>query len=164
MVISRRKFLQAGTVVALAAGFPLKNALTASGQRTSTDAAAVAAPPSTAKGVVGASTGTSTRPVVFLSKATFTPHVNTAFVVQSGRAKAVEVKLVQVNSTGPTPDRQIAGKECFSLIFSGQQRLSQDVYKIQHPALGKFDLLLVPIGKEKKGKGQLYEAVINRLN
>ena len=163
MVISRRKFLQAGSVIALAAGFPLKNALTASGQRTST-AAAAAAPPSTAKGVVGASTGTSARPVVFLSKATFTPHVNTAFVIQTRSVRPVEVKLVQVNSTGPVPDRQVPGKECFSLVFSGQQRLSQDVYKFQHPALGKFDLLLVPIGKEKKGKGQLYEAVINRLN
>lgn len=160
MVISRRKFLQAGTVIALAAGFPLKSALTASGQRTS----AVAAPPSTAKGVVGASTETSARPVVFLSKATFTPHVNTAFVIQTRRTRPVEVKLVQVNSTGPVPDRQVPGKECFALVFSGQQRLSQDVYTIQHPALGKFDLLLVPIGKEKKGKGQLYEAVINRLN
>jgi hypothetical protein len=161
MVISRRKFLQAGSVIALAAGFPLKNALTASGQRTS---AAVAPPPSTAKGVVGASTETSTRPVVFLSKATFTPHVNTAFVIQTRSTRPVEVKLVQVNSTGPVPDRQVPGKECFSLVFSAQQRLSQDVYKFQHPALGKFDLLLVPIGKEKKGKAQLYEAVINRLN
>lgn len=159
MVMSRRKFLQAGSVIALAAGFPLKNALTASGQRTS-----VAAPPSTAKGVVGASAAAPARPLVFLSKATFAPHVNTAFMVQSGRARAVEVKLVQVNSTGPVPDQQVPGKECFSLVFSGQQRLSQDVYKFQHPALGKFDLLLVPIGKVKKGKGQLYEAIINRLN
>lgn len=159
MVMSRRKFLQAGSVIALAAGFPLKNALTASGQRTS-----ASAPPSTAKGVVGASAEAPAHPLVFLSKATFTPHVNTAFMVQSARARAVEVKLVQVNSTGPVPDRQVPGKECFSLVFSGQQRLSQDVYKFQHPALGKFDLLLVPIGKEKKGKGQLYEAIINRLN
>lgn len=160
MVISRRKFLQAGSVIALAAGFPLKSALTASGQR----ASAVAAPPSTAKGVVGASTGTSTRPLVFLSKATFTPYVNTAFVIQSKRTRAVAVKLVQVSSSGPVPDQQVPGKECFALVFRGQQKLSQDVYKFQHPALGKFDLLLVPIGKEKKGKAQLYEAVINRLN
>jgi hypothetical protein len=159
MVISRRKFLQAGSVIALAAGFPLKTALTATGQRASAPAS------DSAKGIVGASKeAPARRPLVFLSKATFAPYLNTAFVVQAGRTRPVEVKLVQLNSTGPVPDREVSGKECFSLVFSGQQRLSQDVYSIQHPALGKFDLLLVPIGKEKKGKGLLYEAIINRLN
>jgi hypothetical protein len=160
MVISRRKFLQAGTVVALAAGFPLKSALTASGQR----ASAASSSSSPAKGVVGAAIEAPARPLVFLSKATFAPYLNTAFVIQAKRMKAVEVKLVQVNDAGPVPDRQVPGKECFALVFSGQQRLSQDVYSFKHPALGKFDLLLVPVGKVKKGKGLFYEAVINRLN
>ena len=158
MVISRRKFLQAGSVIALAAGYPLNTALTATGQSASAPAS------NSAKGIVGASTVGAARPLVFFSKSTFAPYLNTAFVIQSRRTKAVEVKLVQLNSVGPVPDRAVPGKECFSLVFRGQQKLSQDVYSIQHPALGKFDLLLVPIGKEKKGKGQLYEAVINRLN
>jgi hypothetical protein len=159
MVISRRKFLQVGSVVALAAGFPLKAAITATGQR-------VSAPPSgSAEGVAGAlPKAPASRPAPFLAKATFTPYINTAFVIQSRRSKAVEVKLVEISSSGPVPDRQVPGKECFALVFNGQQRLSQDVYTIQHPALGKFDLLLVPVGKARKGKGLFYEAVINRLN
>ncbi|HEY6186183.1 MAG TPA: hypothetical protein VIW80_00785 [Pyrinomonadaceae bacterium] len=158
MFISRRKFIQAGSVIALAAGFPLKNALTATEERTG-------APQSNpAKGIAGASTEAPARPLVFLSQGTFAPYLNTAFMIQSKHMKAVEVKLVQVNSTGPIPDRPAPGKECFSLVFRGQQNISQDVYTFQHPALGKFDLLLVPVGKEKRGKGLLYEAVINRLN
>jgi hypothetical protein len=158
-MISRRKFLQVGSVVALAAGFPLKNIITATGQQTTS-----AAPPSAANaGVVGSSPEAQKRPAVFLSKATFTPYLNTAFVLQSRRTKAVEVKLIEVSSAGPIPDRQAPGKECFALVFRGQQRLSQDVYTIQHPALGKFDLLVVPVGKKDK-KGLYYEAVINRLN
>ncbi|HEX8137436.1 MAG TPA: hypothetical protein VF544_07585 [Pyrinomonadaceae bacterium] len=167
MSISRRKFLQVGSVVAVAAGFPLKAAVTAIGQ----GAAAPAAPSGAAEGVAGgtaptAATGkaTSARPALLLSKATFAPYLNTAFVVQSKRTRAVEVKLVEVSSRGPVPDQQVPGKECFALVFSGQQRLSQDVYEFKHAALGTFNLLLVPVGMTKRGKGQYYEAVINRLN
>jgi hypothetical protein len=160
MVMSRRKFLQAGSVVALVAGFPLKAAFTATGQQTS-----AAEPPSSSnKEVAGAATKAKTNSLTFMTKATFDPLLNTAFVIQSRRTRPVEVTLVQVNSTGPTPDQHVAGKECFALVFRGQQRLPQDVYSIQHPALGKFDLLIVPVGKDKKGKNLFYEAVINRLN
>jgi hypothetical protein len=164
MPISRRKFLQVGTVVALAAGFPLKAAMTAVGQRT----ASAATPSGVAEGVVGAAAATAKattpRATLLLSKATFTPYLNTAFVLQAKRAKPVEVRLVEVSSRGPVPDQQVPGKECFALVFNGQQRLSQDVYEFKHPALGTFNLLLVPVGMNKKGKGLYYEAVINRLN
>jgi hypothetical protein len=156
MVISRRKFIQAGSVLALAAGLPLKAAITATGQRTSDP------PSASAKGIVGVSPEATARPTVFFSKATFTPYLNTAFVLQSKGMKAVEVKLVEIHNTGPVPDRQVYGRECFALVFRGQRRLSQDVYRVQHPALGKFDLLLVPMGKDKKGL--FFEAIINRLN
>lgn len=161
MSISRRKFLQAGSVVALAAGFPLKAAMTATGQ-------GAAAPSGAAEAVAGATgatvKATPARAALLLSKATFAPYLNTVFVVQSKRAKAVEVKLVEVSSRGPVPDQQVPGKECFALVFSGQQRLAQDVYEFKHPALGTFNLLLVPVGMNKRGKGPYYEAVINRLN
>ena len=35
------------------------------------------------------------------------------------------------------------------------------MYDLQHPSLGKFALLLVPIGKD--AQGLYYEAVFNRL-
>jgi Domain of unknown function (DUF6916) len=165
MSISRRKFLQTGSVVALSAGFPLKAALTATGQ----SAAGAAASSGAAEGMAGAAAAatvkaTPARPALLLSKATFAPYLNTAFVIKSRRAKAVEVKLIEVSSRGPVPDQQVPGKECFALVFSGQQRLAQDVYEFKHPALGTFSLLLVPVGMTKRGKGLFYEAVINRLN
>jgi hypothetical protein len=156
MVISRRKFLQAGTVIALAAGVPLKTAIVVPGKRSS-------APQSSApSGTATAPPATKSDTLAYFSKASFAAYLNSAFVIKSKRSRAVEVKLVEVNDAGPVPDRQLAGKECFSLVFLGRQMLRQDVYTIEHAALGKFDLLLVPIGKDKKGS--YFEALINRLN
>lgn len=154
-MISRRKFLQAGTVVALAAGVPLKSAVVVPGKRSS-------APQTSAPGVTAtASPATKTEALPFYTKASFAAYLNSAFVIRSKRTRAVEVKLIKVSDAGPVPDRQIAGKECFSLTFLGHQKLQQDVYAFEHAALGKFDLLLVPVGKDKKGL--YYEALINRL-
>ena len=159
MSISRRKFLQAGSAIALAAGFPLKTAMTSAQQRPIT---ATAPPPqSSAKGDTRTTPDKRFANLANYTKATFAAQLNSMFRIQSKLAKPVEVKLIEVKDTGPIPDQQ-SGKECFSLLFIGQPRLRQDTYTIDHAALGKFALLLVPVGKDKKGS--YYEAVINRLN
>ncbi len=160
MFISRRKFLQAGSAIALAASFPLKNALTSAKQ----PPAATASPEkNSAKGDTKTSTATA-RPggLESYTKATFTAQINSMFRIQSKQEKPAQVKLIEVKDVGPIPDQQASGKECFSLLFTGQPRLRQATYSIDHAALGKFSLLLVPVGKDKKGS--YYEAVINRLN
>lgn len=158
MFISRRKFIMAGSAVALAAGFPLKNAMTSANQRSSDSPP----PQSTAKEAAKTSTEKRKATLVDFTKATFAAQVNTTFRIQSKTAKPTDVKLIEVKSVGPIPDQQRSGRECFSLLFTGQPRLRQDTYTIDHAELGKFALLLVPVGKDKKGS--YYEAVINRLN
>jgi hypothetical protein len=159
--MSRRKFILAGSAVALAAGFPLKNALTSAKQRN-----LGSTPPSSTQ--ISAKEGTRTLSTVragdlsSFTKATFTAQVKSTFRVQSKPAKPVELSLVEVKDVGPIPDQRVPGKECFSLRFRGQAGLRQSTYTVEHAALGKFALLLVPAGRDKKGTN--YEAVINRLN
>jgi hypothetical protein len=160
MLISRRKFLQAGAVAAFAVGVPLKTGIVMTGKRSSDPQPAypngAQASPTVKSDPVKSGTLAS------YTKATFAAYVNSLFLIKSKHTRAIEVKLIEVNDAGPVPDQQVAGRECFSLIFSGPKKLRQDVYTIDHAALGKFDLLLVPVGKDKKGS--YYEALINRLN
>jgi len=156
-MISRRKFIMAGSAVALAAGFPLKNALTSAKQQTSDSP-----PQSTTKETAKTSTDKRKATLMDFTKATFAAQLNTTFRIQSKIAKPVDVKLIEVKDVGPIPDQRKSGKECFSLLFAGQPRMRQDTYTIDHAELGRFTLLLVPVGKDKKGS--YYEAVINRLN
>jgi hypothetical protein len=96
-----------------------------------------------------------------LTKATFEPHVNTVFRISDG-TKVVTSTLVSVADMGPVPDRKQAGRECFVIKFKGTRPLAQNTYRIEHDALGKFELFLVPAGRDRKGS--YYQAVINRLN
>jgi hypothetical protein len=157
MFISRRKFLQAGAVMAIAAGVPLTTDLVATKGQSSS-----APQPSSPGEAAPASPAVKSDTPSLYTKAAFTAYLNTSFRIRSKSTRAVEVKLVTIKDAGPIPDRMMAGKECFSLQFRGPLKLQQDVYTIEHAALGKFDLLLVPVGKDKKG--MYYEALINRLN
>lgn len=97
-----------------------------------------------------------------LTKATFAPYVNTVFRIYSDTSKTLKTTLVSVGDIGPVPDNNSAGRECFVLKFRGTEPLPQNTYRIEHDVLGRFDLFLVPTGKNKKGR--YYHAVINRLN
>ncbi|HYY56766.1 MAG TPA: twin-arginine translocation signal domain-containing protein [Pyrinomonadaceae bacterium] len=154
MDISRRKFLRTGTVVALAAGIPLQTIITASGQQNGASHSSANGFPIPAE--------VQSDPIFNYTKATFAAHVNSTFQVRSKRTKAVDITLVDVHDSGPVPDQLSAGRECFSLVFRAQHKIRQDTYTVEHGALGTFALLLVPIGKDKKGS--YYEAIINRLN
>ena len=96
-----------------------------------------------------------------LTKATFAPYVNTVFRIYPDKSKAVKTTLVSVGDIGPVPDKNVSGRECFVLRFRGNEPLPQNTYRIEHDQLGRFDLFLVPTGKNKKGR--YYHAVINRL-
>jgi hypothetical protein len=159
MVISRRKFLMAGSAVALAAGFPLKNALTSAQQQ---NIASPSPRQNSAKEGTGALSKTRAAGLATFTKVVFMAQVNTTFRLQTKLAKPVDMRLIEVKDTGPIPDQQKSGKECFSLVFRGQPGLRQNTYMIEHAALGKFALLLVPVGQDRKGS--YYEAVVNRLN
>jgi hypothetical protein len=96
-------------------------------------------------------------PLSTYSKAAFVYQLNSIFQVYAA-SKVVEVTLKQIDDM-PAP----AGGECFTLMFrGGTKQLKQNTYKLAHPSLGTFSLLLVPTGPDRNG-AQGYVATINRL-
>jgi len=139
MAISRRKFLKTGTLVALAAGLPLKGA------------AMSFAGGSSLFNSIGASPGLP------LNMEAFTRSLQTNFLLTSNLGSAT-VKLVEVRDYRKGRAKS-SDKECFSLLFTASKNVSlrQDTYAVKHYALGEFNMLVVPLG------GSYYEAVFNRL-
>lgn len=148
MATSRRKFIKTGALGALFAGVPLKAA-----------ASEFFEP---AAGALIASDGT----VGILSMQAFGQHLNSEFRIHHDNAKITSVKLVEVNDLRSRPATGTRGaepRECFSAVFLGARRpgLRQNTYTVEHGSLGKFSLLLVPVGMSKTE--QYYEAIFNRL-
>lgn len=157
MALSRRKFLKAGTLVALAAAIPLSITGVAVGQQKS-------GPHSSPTRGFPLPPESYQDPVIHFRKSTFSPYLNTTFLVRLGAKQPIEVTLVRVADAGTAEGRasdEAVGKECFSLLFRGPNNrlLKQNIHTIEHGALGKFRLFLAPAGKETRG--QFYEAVIN---
>jgi len=99
-----------------------------------------------------------TDPLANYSKASFASYLNSIFQIQTVLG-AVDVSLARIDDM-PSPK----GGECFSLIFrGGRAGLKQDTYLMVHPALGTFQLLLVPAGSDQNG-AQEYCATINRIS
>jgi hypothetical protein len=142
MSTSRRDFLKKGTIVALAAGVPLSLVQRAAGN------SALASP-------------VASELYAGLSKADFAAQLNTDFLVNKAPGQ-VALKLVSV--TDLMGHEQFSNKEGFSLLFRGEPNaLVQNTYQIEHPALGQFSYLIVPVMGNRNRKQQ-YEAVINRLH
>ena len=159
MVVSRRSFMKNGTLLVLAAGASLGGAKSIFG-RDSIDGD-VARPEGLQLPNQDKLPNRDKLATLQLTKATFEPYVNTVFRISDG-TKVVRSTLVSVADIGPVPDRKQAGKECFVIKFKGTRPLAQNTYRIEHVALGNFELFLVPAGKDRKGS--YYQAVINRLN
>lgn len=92
-----------------------------------------------------------------LTREGFIPHLNSQFQVERGSDR-IAVELTEVSE--PRSSRH---NQAFSLVFRGpnDQYLPQAMYRFQHPALGGFDLFIVPIGQDPQGL--YYEALFNRL-
>jgi hypothetical protein len=93
-----------------------------------------------------------------LTRDAMAEYVNTSFQVLNAPSAPNTVQLTEV-----TPRRATKRQEMFSLMFHGpaDSFLPQYMYRLQHEQLGEFDLLLVPIGRDKEGF--IYEAAFNRL-
>jgi hypothetical protein len=149
--ISRRKFLRGGTLVALAAAVPLNSAMAVMGQQI---------------GVVGNQIDLSPQaadPLANYTKATFQQYLNSIFRLSGGIYKPVDVTLLSVTDMLPANAPVEPGKECFTLLFRGDTiALPQGTYTVDHAALGRFALFVVPVGADDNGV-QGYLATINRL-
>jgi hypothetical protein len=152
MSISRREFMRAATLVALAAGIPLSTTITGQAQQVGAQRPAAAGgslPPEIYND-----------PLFYHSKATFTSALKTKFVVQTRGFRGIVLTLAEVKDIGPVPDQ--AGKECFSLLFRSANALRQNTYTLKHDVLGTFDVFIVPLPKDRLSRRHI--AVINRLN
>jgi hypothetical protein len=79
-------------------------------------------------------------------------------LLESGHS--VDLQLVSVSHPGSVVDPKY---ESFSLLFEGpaHQPLIQRTYTFEHPRLGRFDLFIVPVAKDRDRLQ--YEAVFSRL-
>jgi hypothetical protein len=141
---SRRKFLKLGALATLFAAVPFKTLL-AQGWK-DRDGNPANTPSAQAD------------PLANYTKATFRTYLNSIFELHTTQG-IIAVTLLQVDDmTAPK------GGECFTLLFRGGARAQrQDTYTLVHPALGTFQLLLVPTGTDQNG-AQGYVATINRLS
>lgn len=89
-----------------------------------------------------------------LTLETFAPHVGTPFLLQDG----VALELVKV---APLGQGVPGGRAPFSLHFLGPegQRMAQRTWTLEHAALGRLDIFLVPLGPVQ---GRMrYEAIFS---
>src|ERR1044071_2336518 len=115
MSLSRRKFLRAGTLVAVSAAFPLKTMVAATEDRR------YSLIPN--RGSLG---GPS-----LLGQETFARCLNTKFTFHSKGRQAVSLKLVEVYDLNPNTLTTTA-KECFGVVFrsSSDGSLQQQTYTV----------------------------------
>ncbi len=99
-----------------------------------------------------------------LSAKQFAELVATEFSVTADRKHHIALRLTSVTEPRVTAaDATHSRYESFSLFFDGpvDQPLIQQIYSFEHPQLGRFDLFIVPVSKEREH--MQYEAVFNRL-
>jgi hypothetical protein len=92
-------------------------------------------------------------------RSSYRPLVGQRFTV---RGSKVQLKLTAVHDLNK---RQAGSENAFALIFHsppGAPRLKNQVPQLDHPALGRFKLLISP--GEASRNGQPYAAIINRLH
>jgi hypothetical protein len=82
------------------------------------------------------------------------------FRLHIDETQIIDLKLTRVDPRGPI-EPESGLRRSFSLIFEarGDAPLPQRTYQVEHAAMGRLDLFLVPIGCE--GGCVLYEAVFN---
>jgi hypothetical protein len=94
-----------------------------------------------------------------LTAASFETHAGSEFALRLGDANVTlvlaEITRFPVQSGAPRA-------EPFSLVFKGEPgvNLPQQIHSLEHPAFGRLDLFLVPIGPAPSGEMR-YEAVFN---
>lgn len=94
-----------------------------------------------------------------LNSAAFEPHLRTSFHLATGATDPIVLELIEVQ------DASLPQVEQFSLMFQGPKApcLAQGIHELEHAALGKLALFLVPVGPDPARTGLCYQAIFNRL-
>ncbi|MCX6903249.1 MAG: hypothetical protein NTW03_07180 [Verrucomicrobia bacterium] len=100
-----------------------------------------------------------------LTFARFSEFLRTPFQVRLAPASTLELLLVEATALRPAIRGGTGGErfESFSIVFEGPEdpMLPQATYSLEHEQMGRFDLFMVPIGKENQSIR--YQALFNRL-
>jgi hypothetical protein len=158
---SRRSFLRSGTLAALAAGCVLSAPSLVFGQdaKQTTPAADIQIPFEATQ-----------NPIFYYTQATFEPYVGSIFRGR-GAGRTVNLELIRVERHLPSRKAALLSRKgaratrSFSLTFRADGPLSEitTVHKLEHAALGRFDLFLTQRGEGERGQ-LIYEAVFNHLD
>ncbi|HEV7376755.1 MAG TPA: hypothetical protein VGN95_18720 [Pyrinomonadaceae bacterium] len=103
----------------------------------------------------------------YYDKATFAPYVGTQFRVAVKTSKVRTITLVEINEALDASAKDVLPKgECFSLLFTSPAGMTfpQKTYEVEHAALGKFSLFLVPVERHTGINPEYHEAVFNRIS
>ena len=92
----------------------------------------------------------------------FSVHLNQTFRIQLENSEPLELELIDVALMGSKEvfDPAITGqRHPFSLVFRGPHTplLVQQVYPLEHEAMGRLEIFLVPLHSDSQGSR--YEAV-----
>ncbi len=93
----------------------------------------------------------------------FYPYINTEFAFRRSDGTAVTLRLTNMEDSKPARSKPDLGQECFILTFTGPGTcpFDQDVYAVDHFALGSFDLFITAGLRSRRSA--TYGAVINRI-
>jgi hypothetical protein len=150
-------------MVALATALPLNSVIAVMGQQLSDGGSRFDLSPQEIAPDPLAQGPLAQDPLANYTKSTFVQYLNSMFRLSGGIYKPVDVTLTEVTDMQPANTPTEPGKECFTLLFRGESiALPQGTYTVDHAALGRFALFLVPAGADANG-AQGYLATINRL-
>ncbi len=89
---------------------------------------------------------------------TFAPHLDEPFRLHLDAGDPLDLRLVEATPLGGSTSPG-GGRAPFSLVFRGPHApvLPQRIYRLEHEAIGTFEIFLVPIGPDQAGTR--YEAI-----
>jgi hypothetical protein len=164
-VVSRRRFLVAGTIAGLSAGLLFEPASVFAQQRPDARQRLDITRYSYGRHLPEEARRDS---VYSLTRSRFTPHLGDQFSVMTGDVQSISLNLYRINDLQRPPDSEGRDEQrdkelSFSLIFVGplDQPLKQQLCAFKHQAFDQFRVLVVPVGSDDNVR--YYEVVFNRL-
>jgi hypothetical protein len=93
-----------------------------------------------------------------LTRDDYAANLNTDFVVNFTPEFKVTMKLIEA-----TEEVERFRQRAYSLLFQAPEDtpIAQGMLQVEHEKLGKFELFMVPVGKDDRGV--LFESLFNKL-
>ena len=155
MIVARRDFLRAGTMLSLSAVIPMQGVVSVLAMQDATDRGAFKIP-------------VEALPDERLTQENFGRHLYSTFRIVTSPFTSIDLQLIDVkDGNSASASAKQAGKkaerESFSVIFLGPRRVSLEskTYTFTHDQMGTFDLFISPVDDTKKQR--TYQAVFSRF-